>query len=58
MKTPEQIKTATETIALLQDYTELAKIEKKLKSDVAKQKTDELIVAILDRANYNVGEVL
>lgn len=58
MKTQEQIKTAADTIGLLQDYITLAKIEKSLKSDTAKAKVDELMCDICDKANVNVGEVL
>ena len=58
MKTQEQIKVANETIGLLQDYVTLAKIEKNLKSETAKNKVDELMCEICDKANLNVGEVL
>ena len=58
MKTQEQVKCATDTISLLQDYITLAKIEKSLKSEIGKRKIDELLCEICDKASINVGEVL
>lgn len=58
MKTQEQVKCAAETIALLQDYITLAKIEKMLKSEVSQKKLTEMLNSICDTATVNVGEVL
>lgn len=46
MKTKEQIETANSTIQLLQDYVELAKVEKKLKIQTHKDTTSEMLTNI------------
>ena len=57
-KTQEQIKSANDTIVFLQDYIALAKLEKSLKSDFAKEKVDLIITELHGKANELVTEVL
>lgn len=57
MKTKEQIELAQDLIKDLQDYTELAKVEKKLKLDKNKESTGRLIADLVEEINDSVGEL-
>ena len=57
MKTKEQIELAQDLIKDLQDYTELAKVEKKLKLDKNKESTNRLIADLVEEINNSVGEL-
>lgn len=57
MKTKEQIELAQDLIKDLQDYTELAKVEKKLKLDKNKESTNRLIADLVEEINDSVGEL-
>ena len=57
MKTQEQIEQAQEAIKSLQDYVELAKIEKKLKVEAHKQQTNKMIDDIVSNVMAQVGEL-
>lgn len=56
-KSKEQIELAQSTIALLQDYVELAKTEKKLKDKSNKETTSLAIQETLDKVIANVKEL-
>jgi hypothetical protein len=56
-KSKEQIELAQSTIALLQDYVELAKTEKKLKDKSNKETTNLAIQETLDKVIANVKEL-
>lgn len=57
MKTNEQIKKAEETLKLLRDYVELARVEKKLKVEANKENVSNMIENIVIDANKNVSEL-
>ena len=57
MKTKEQIELAQDLIKDLQDYVELAKVEKKLKLDKNKESTGRLIADLVEEINDSVGEL-
>ena len=57
MKTKEQIELAQDIILGLQDYVELAKVEKKLKIEAHKQQTSKLIETIVDVSRVNINEL-
>ena len=56
-KSKEQIELAQNTIALLQDYVELAKTEKKLKDKSNKETANLAIQETLDKVIANVKEL-
>lgn len=57
MKSKEQIKLAEDIIAGLQDYVELAKVEKKLKIEANKQQTSKLIEVVVEVTKANIQEL-
>lgn len=57
MKTKEQIEMARDLIYGLQDYVELAKVEKKLKIKADRQNVSEMIRNITDVAKSNINEL-
>lgn len=57
MKAIEQIKTAEETIKLLQDYIELVKSEKRLKTATMRVIADEGIENCLEIIRDNVSKL-
>ncbi len=54
MKPDEQIKIAEETVRLLQDYVELKKTSKRLKTASVNDDVDGVVSNILDRVNENI----
>lgn len=57
MKSKKQIELAQDIIAGLQDYVELAKVEKKLKIEANKQQTSKLIEVVIEVAKANIQEL-
>lgn len=57
MKNKEQIELAQELILDLQDYVELAKVEKKLKVKVNQEQTGNLIDCIVDVVKSNIDKL-
>lgn len=57
MKSKQQIELAEDIIAGLQDYVELAKVEKKLKIEANKQQTSKLIEVVIEVAKANIQEL-
>ena len=57
MKTNEQIKKAEETLKLLRDYVELARVEKKLKVEANKENVNNMIENIVVDTKNNVSEL-
>ncbi len=57
MKNKEQIKTAQELIKSLQDYVELAKVEKKLKDEIKKEQVNEMVGDIVLAAKKMINEI-
>lgn len=57
MKTKEQIELAQDIILGLQDYVELAKVEKKLKIEANKEHTSRMLDNIVDLAQANISEL-
>lgn len=57
MKAKEQIELAQDLIQGLQDYVELAKVEKKLKIKANKDNTAKMIECIVDVAKSNINEL-
>lgn len=57
MKSKEQIELAEDIIAGLQDYVELAKVEKKLKIEANKQQTSKLIEVVVEVTKANIQEL-
>lgn len=54
MKPDEQIKIAEETVRFLQDYVELKKTSKRLKTASVNDDVDGVVSNILDRVNENI----
>lgn len=54
MNPDEQIKIAEETVRLLQDYVELKKTSKRLKTASVNDDVDGVVSNILDRVNENI----
>lgn len=57
MKTNEQIKMAQDLIKGLQDYVELARVEKKLKIEANKETTNKMIECITGVAKININSL-
>lgn len=57
MKTKEQIELAEQTIELLKDYIELAKVEKKLKDKDIIEQTSKVIEKAVGNLKANVNEL-
>ena len=57
LKTKEQIETAQKTIALLQDYVELAKVQKKLKDAQSVKVVGDQIYVLNETIFVNIKEL-
>lgn len=57
LKTKEQIETAQKTIALLQDYVELAKVQKKLKDAQSIEVVGKQIYTLNETIFVNIKEL-